>query len=63
MARKFRTGDKVRVARKAGNYPMGAVKVGHRGKITKYESGAYPYTVTRKNGKWDSFQAGELELL
>lgn len=60
MARKFQIGDIVEVI--AG--PTRYVKIGHKGKVTKYYSGyPCPYDVKRRNGSTGPFSAKELKLI
>lgn len=68
MATKFQVGDTVEVIKciypdlcRLSNY----FNVGHRGKVTQYDScdSPYCYQVTRRNGNVNYFNVKELKLI
>jgi hypothetical protein len=66
---KFKIGDTVEVVKYVnsgeGCEPPRDFRKGHRGKVTGYDRNyaPFPYTVERKNGKWDQFNVKELKLI
>lgn len=66
---KFKIGDTVEVVKYVnpgdGMDPPCEVRKGHRGKVTGYSKWEhpFPYTVERRNGKWDMFNVKELKLI
>jgi len=68
MARKFQIGDTVEVIKDLGGeeFPLSDdFKIGHRGKITKYNPGNAPhcYVVIRRNRNECCFTLRELKLI